>query len=170
MRKRGVPLNTALCYSLLAGRQVVRLRKRGSREPPPGFAIEHDAFLLCPNTEHQRREQRQPRFHPPLERLVWILRPAYLARGGGRRAIVPESARLVPGQRNPRHTSGALRPTGQRARPRQGSRVLPRGLDVVETTHPARLRALEPHTCRPQAQFDIGTESAATRAAAAGPR
>jgi hypothetical protein len=56
-----------VCDLLLAGEQVVLVRKGGIHEPRRGFAIEHDAFLLYPNVEHQRAAQLRPDLHPRLE-------------------------------------------------------------------------------------------------------
>jgi hypothetical protein len=56
-----------VCDLLLAGEQVVLLRKGGIHEPRRGFAIEHDAFLLYPNVEHQRAEQLRPDLRPRLD-------------------------------------------------------------------------------------------------------
>lgn len=53
-----------VCDVLLAGRQVVLLRKGGIHEPRRGFAIEHEAFFLYPNAEHQRAEHLQTQYHP----------------------------------------------------------------------------------------------------------
>ena len=63
-------MNTALkewalvCELLLAGEQIALLRKGGIHEPHRGaFALEHDAFLLYPNSEHESPAQVQARFH-----------------------------------------------------------------------------------------------------------
>jgi hypothetical protein len=56
-----------VCDELMAGRQVVLLRKGGILEQKKGFQIEHERFLLYPNTEHQSREQLKPSFHPRLD-------------------------------------------------------------------------------------------------------
>jgi hypothetical protein len=80
-----------------------------------GFAIEHDAFYLYPNTEHQSREQLQPAFHPLLERSA----PPPQERG---LVAVPGFCRVA---------------------------------DVIETSDPAKLRALAAHTCWTQALFDM---------------
>lgn len=54
-----------VCDQLLSGEQVVLLRKGGILEQKAGreFQIEHDTFLLYPNTEHQSKEQLKPQFH-----------------------------------------------------------------------------------------------------------
>lgn len=54
-----------VCEQLLKGEQVVLLRKGGILEQKAGreFQIEHDTFLLYPNTEHQSKEQLKPEFH-----------------------------------------------------------------------------------------------------------
>jgi hypothetical protein len=58
-----------VCEQLLAGQQVALLRKGGILEQKQGreFQIEHDTFLLYPNTEHQSREQLKPEFHARLD-------------------------------------------------------------------------------------------------------
>jgi hypothetical protein len=104
-----------VCDLLLNGQQVVLLRKGGIHEQRKGFAIEHDAFYLYPNTEHQSREQLQPAFHPLLER-----------------------------SGPPPQESGVVTVPG-----------FCRVVDVIETTDPAALRALEAHTCWTQALFDM---------------
>ena len=40
---------------------------RGIHEPRRGFRIEHDAFLLYPNVEHQNAAQLRPELHPRLQ-------------------------------------------------------------------------------------------------------
>jgi len=56
-----------VCDLLVAGEQVALLRKGGIHEPHRGaFALEHDAFLLYPNAEHQSPEQVQACFHDRL--------------------------------------------------------------------------------------------------------
>jgi hypothetical protein len=70
-----VPIKTSIalkewavvCDELLAGRQVVLLRKGGILEQKKGFQIEHGTFLFYPNTEHQSREQLKPAFHARLD-------------------------------------------------------------------------------------------------------
>ena len=57
-----------VCDELLSGRQVLMLRKGGILEQKQGFQIEHQAFFLYPNTEHQSREQLKPEFHAQLDR------------------------------------------------------------------------------------------------------
>jgi hypothetical protein len=57
-----------VCDLLLEGEQVVLVRKGGIHEPRRGFAIEHDAFLLYPNVEHQKAAQLRPDLRPRLER------------------------------------------------------------------------------------------------------
>jgi len=54
-----------VCDQLMKGEQVVLLRKGGILEQKAGreFQIEHDTFLLYPNTEHQSKEQLKPEFH-----------------------------------------------------------------------------------------------------------
>lgn len=58
-----------VCDQVLQGQQVVLLRKGGILEQKAGreFQIEHDTFLLYPNTEHQSREQLKPEFHSRLD-------------------------------------------------------------------------------------------------------
>ena len=56
-----------VCDELLAGRQVVILRKGGILEQKRGFQIEHESFFLYPNTEHQSREQLKPALHGKLD-------------------------------------------------------------------------------------------------------
>ncbi|HLX65050.1 MAG TPA: DUF1802 family protein [Planctomycetota bacterium] len=56
-----------VCDELLAGRQVVLLRKGGIFEQKKGFQIEHDTFFFYSNTEHQSREQLKPDFHARLD-------------------------------------------------------------------------------------------------------
>ena len=56
-----------VCDELLAGSQVTILRKGGILEQKNGFQIEHQAFFLYPNTEHQSREQLKPEFHARLD-------------------------------------------------------------------------------------------------------
>lgn len=58
-----------VCDQLLSGDQVVLLRKGGILEQKAGreFQIEHDTFLLYPNTEHQSKEQLKPEFHAKSE-------------------------------------------------------------------------------------------------------
>lgn len=57
-----------VCEEVLAGRQVVLLRKGGILEQKKGFQIEHERFFLYPNTEHQSREQLKTQFHAALEK------------------------------------------------------------------------------------------------------
>jgi hypothetical protein len=77
-----------VCELLLAGRQVVLLRKGGIHEPRRGFAIEHDAFYLYPNVEHQRRDELRPELHPLLDTPP----PAPQASGA---VVVPGYCRVV---------------------------------------------------------------------------
>ncbi len=56
-----------VCGQLLAGRQVVLLRKGGILEQKKGFQIEHELFFLYPNSEHQSREQLKPALHGELD-------------------------------------------------------------------------------------------------------
>jgi hypothetical protein len=56
-----------VCDLLLAGEQVVLVRKGGIHEPRRGFAIEHERFLLYPNVEHQRAAHLRPDLRPRLE-------------------------------------------------------------------------------------------------------
>jgi hypothetical protein len=58
-----------VCDQLMAGEQVVLLRKGGILEQRKGreFQIEHETFLLYPNTEHQSREQLKAPFHARLD-------------------------------------------------------------------------------------------------------
>src|SRR5438128_1501853 len=57
-----------VCDEVLAGRQVVLLRKGGILEQRgTGFQIEHESFFFYPNTEHQSREQLKPEFHARLD-------------------------------------------------------------------------------------------------------
>jgi hypothetical protein len=56
-----------VCDLLLEGEQVLLLRKGGIHEPRRGFRIEHDAFLLYPNVEHQNPAQLRPELHPRLQ-------------------------------------------------------------------------------------------------------
>src|SRR5436853_3442687 len=56
-----------VCDEVLAGRQVVLLRKGGILEQRKGFQIEHETFFLYPNTEHQSREQLKPEHHAKLD-------------------------------------------------------------------------------------------------------
>jgi hypothetical protein len=56
-----------VCDLLLGGEQVLLLRKGGIHEPRRGFRMEHDAFLLYPNVEHQNPAQLRPDLHPRLE-------------------------------------------------------------------------------------------------------
>ncbi|CAA9287361.1 MAG: hypothetical protein AVDCRST_MAG77-4394 [uncultured Chloroflexi bacterium] len=63
-----------VCRLLLAGEQVLLLRKGGIHEPHRGgFAVEHESFFLYPNTEHQQADLVQERFR---DRLVWPAPPA----------------------------------------------------------------------------------------------
>jgi hypothetical protein len=55
-----------VCDHVFSGQQVVLLRKGGILEQKIGFQIEHELFLLYPNTEHQSREQIKPEFHDRL--------------------------------------------------------------------------------------------------------
>ncbi len=55
-----------VCDELMAGKQVVLLRKGGILEQKKGFQMEHERFFLYPNTEHQSREQLKPQYHPTL--------------------------------------------------------------------------------------------------------
>ncbi|HYF48045.1 MAG TPA: DUF1802 family protein [Planctomycetota bacterium] len=56
-----------VCDQVFGGQQVVLLRKGGILEQRgKGFQIEHEQFLLYPNTEHQSREQLKPQFHEQL--------------------------------------------------------------------------------------------------------
>jgi hypothetical protein len=55
-----------VCDLLLSGEQAVMLRKGGILEQKKGFQMEHEAFLLYPNTEHQSREQLKPAFQEKL--------------------------------------------------------------------------------------------------------
>ena len=57
-----------VCDEVMAGTQVVLLRKGGILEQKKGFQIEHETFLLYPNTEHQSREQLKAEFHPKLHK------------------------------------------------------------------------------------------------------
>ena len=56
-----------VCDLLLEGGQVLLLRKGGIHEPRRGFRIEHDAFLLYPNVEHQNAAQLRPELHARLQ-------------------------------------------------------------------------------------------------------
>src|SRR5437763_12614913 len=56
-----------VCDEVLAGRQAVLLRKGGILEQKKGFQIEHEAFFLYPNTEHQSREQLKAELHGRLD-------------------------------------------------------------------------------------------------------
>ncbi len=104
-----------VCDQLLAGKQVVLLRKGGILEQKKGFQIEHEQFFLYPNTEHQSREQLKPEYH------------ARLGSYGP-----------------PAKESGKVRVRG-----------FCRVVDIVKTSDPAKLRALEPVTCWTQALFDM---------------
>ena len=57
-----------VCEEVMSGRQVVLLRKGGILEQKKGFQIEHETFLLYPNTEHQSRDQLKPSFHSKLDK------------------------------------------------------------------------------------------------------
>lgn len=104
-----------VCDELLAGRQVVLLRKGGILEQKKGFQIEHETFFLYPNTEHQSREQLKPEFH-------------------GRLASYGPPAK----------ESGKIAIKG-----------FCRVVDIVKTTDPAKLRALDAVSCWTQALFDM---------------
>ena len=56
-----------VCDELLAGRQVVLLRKGGILEQRHRFAIEHPQFWLYPNTAHESRAQVKPALHARLD-------------------------------------------------------------------------------------------------------
>lgn len=56
-----------VCYQLVTGQQSLLIRKGGIHEQKKGFAIEHDAFFLYPNVEHQSREQLKPQAHALLD-------------------------------------------------------------------------------------------------------
>jgi hypothetical protein len=56
-----------VCDLLTGGDQIVLVRKGGIHEPRRGFAIEHDAFLLYPNTEHQNSTLVRPEFRSHFE-------------------------------------------------------------------------------------------------------
>jgi len=57
-----------VCDQVFSGQQVLLLRKGGILEQRgAGFQIEHEQFLLYPNTEHQSREQLKPQFHARLD-------------------------------------------------------------------------------------------------------
>ncbi len=77
-----------VCDLLLAGRQVVLLRKGGIHEPRRGFAVEHQDFFLYPNTEHQRPEHLQPAYHS------WVAPGEPAARETGT-VTLPGFARVV---------------------------------------------------------------------------
>jgi hypothetical protein len=105
-----------VCDELIAGNQVVLLRKGGILEQRgKGFQIEHERFFLYPNTEHQSREQLKPQYHARLD------------------SYGP-----------PARESGVVRIPGY-------CQVV----DIVKTSEPAKLRALEPVTCWTQALFDM---------------
>ena len=56
-----------VCDLLVQGEQIALLRKGGIHEPHRGaFALEHDAFLLYPNAEHQSPEQVRDRYRERL--------------------------------------------------------------------------------------------------------
>jgi hypothetical protein len=57
-----------VCDALLAGEQVVMVRKGGIHETRTGFRPEHEVFYLYPNTEHQAPERVQARLHARLSR------------------------------------------------------------------------------------------------------
>jgi len=106
-----------VCEMLLTGKQIVLLRKGGILEQKIGkeFQIEHEAFFLYPNTEHQSKEQLKPEFH---DRMSSYGPPA--------------------------KESGKLTIAGY-------GRVV----DIVKTSDPSKLRALEPVTVWTQALFDM---------------
>jgi hypothetical protein len=56
-----------VCDALLAGRQVLLIRKGGIHEPRQQFKIEHDAFFLYPNAEHQTRAQVKAEYDAALD-------------------------------------------------------------------------------------------------------
>jgi hypothetical protein len=104
-----------VCEELLAGRQVVLLRKGGILEQKKGFQIEHERFFLYPNTEHQSREQLKPQFHAAVDNCPPPAKDSGIVR-------VPGYCEVV---------------------------------DIVKTSDPAKLRALEPLTCWTHALFDM---------------
>jgi hypothetical protein len=104
-----------VCDVLLAGQQIVLLRKGGILEQKKGFQIEHETFFLYPNTEHQSQDQLKPEFHPRLK------------------SYGP-----------PARESGKILIAG-----------FGRVVDIVKSSDPAKLRALEPFTCWTQALFDM---------------
>ena len=56
-----------VCEQVFRGEQVVLLRKGGILEQRgKGFQIEHEQFLLYPNSEHQSKDQLKPHFHERL--------------------------------------------------------------------------------------------------------
>jgi hypothetical protein len=57
-----------VCDLLLAGKQIVLLRKGGILEQKKGFQMEHEGFFLYANTEHQSREQLKPEYHAQLDK------------------------------------------------------------------------------------------------------
>lgn len=67
------PTNMALkewavvCGALLRGEQVALVRKGGIHEPHRRLTIEHDAFFLYPNAEHQSAEQVKPAYRAALD-------------------------------------------------------------------------------------------------------
>src|SRR5579862_2963822 len=117
-----------VCDELLAGRQIVLLRKGGILEqrhgPSPrrsgsgragGFSIEHPVFWLYPNTAHESRNQVKPALHARLDAY-----PPPAKESG--KVFIPGYGQVV---------------------------------DIVKTADAAKLRALEPLTCWTQALFDM---------------
>ncbi len=78
-----------VCHELLAGRQIVLVRKGGLHEPHRGaFTAAHDAFFLYPNAEHQSAEQLKPQVHP----LLSLPDPPAAERGA---VVLPAYCRVV---------------------------------------------------------------------------